>query len=227
MNRIKIVIILLTIFPFLCLTAQDKKEIDFGTSLSFEIQKDITRRITLSGEEELRLITNNIGFDRSMTSLGADYSIISKRLKIGAYYSFIYTYNNDFYYEMRNRLFLSLSYKQPLGDFTLSWRGRFQGTYRDESKGEYKTNPKYILRNKFDLEYTVFGSPWTPYVSVDLLNTTNDPTGNDFYRIRYQAGVNWRLNRTDYMKFFMRFDDNFSSKDPNIVSLGFGYQIKL
>jgi hypothetical protein len=162
-----------------------------------------------------------------MTSLGADYSIISKRLKAGAYYCFIYTYNSDFYYETRHRFYLSLSYKQPLGDFTLSWRGRFQGTNRDESRGQYKINPKYVLRNKLDLEYSIFGSPWTPYISADFSTLTNDPMGNELYRIRYQGGVNWRLNRTDYMKFFVRFDDNFPGKEPNVISLGVGYQIKL
>lgn len=198
-----------------------------GTSLSFELQKGLSRKIDISIEEELRFITNNKGFDRSMTTLGLDYSIISKRLKAGVYYCFIYRYNSDFYYDARHRYFLSLSYKQPLNDFTLSWRGRFQGTYRDENRGQYKINPKYVLRNKLDLEYSIFGSPWTPYISVDFSNTTNDPMGNELYRIRYQGGVNWRLNRTDYMKFFLRFDDNFSGEDPNVVSVGVGYQIKL
>ncbi len=228
MNKIKFAILLLLLSFSLTGFAQEKKEIDFGSSLSFELQKDITRQITLTAEEEVRIITNNNhGFERSTTTFGADYSIIPKQLKIGFDYGFMYRYNSDYYYEVRHRPSVLLSYKQSFGDYTISWRGRFQGTFRDESRGEYKINPKYVVRNKIDIEYTIFGSPWTPYISADLSYTTNDPMGNELYRIRWQGGTTWRINRTDYMKFFLRYDQNLSLKDPDIISLGVGYQIKL
>lgn len=211
------------------LHAQDR-ETDFGASLSLELQKDLTRRFALSIEEELRLLTNNhdIGFERNMFTLGLDYRILDKKLKLGAYYCYIYLYNNDFYYEHRHRYFLSLSYKHVLDQsFTLTWRGRFQGTLRDENRGSYRVNPKYVLRNRIDLEYTIFGSPWRPSVSADFAVTTNEPRGNELYRIRYQAGVNWRLNRTDSMDFFLRMDHYLVDKDPNVISIGVGYQIDM
>lgn len=228
MNRIRLAICIFLLSASIASVAQEKKEVDFGASLSFELQKDLTRKITLSAEEEVRLKSNiDNGFERSMTSLGLDYSIIAKRLKVGAYYCFMYRYNSDRFYETRHRVFVSASYKQPLGDFVLSWRGRFQRTYRDESVGEYKINPKYVLRNKVDVDYIIFGSPWTPFVSADFSNTTNDPMGNELYRIRYQVGTSWRMNRTDYMKFFVRYDQNLIFKDPDILSIGVGYEIRL
>ena len=210
--------------------AQGEQEMDFGASLAFELQKQLRDKLSLSLEEELRLATNNTGFERNMLSVGLDYQLLVDRLKVGAYYCHIYLYNNKQYYENRHRYYLSLSYKQPLDEyFTLSWRGRFQGTYRDENRGEYRINPKYVLRNKVDLEYRIFGSPWKPSVSVDFSNSMNDPTGNELYRIRYQAGVNWRLNRTDSMDFFLRMDHYLVNvdDDPNVLSIGVSYKIKI
>lgn len=225
MSRSKLILFFFLI-PLWCF-AQSERETDFGTSLALELQKDLNKKFTISFEEELRLVTNDKGFDRAMSTLGVDYSFFDKRFKLGAYYCYIYMYNNKHYYESRHRYYLSLSYKQPLGDFTLSWRGRFQGTYRDENRGEYKINPKYVFRNKFDLTYTIFGSPWKPFVSCDISSTTNDPMGNELYKVRYQAGASWRLNRTDYLEFFVRYDNYYADDDPNVIGVGVGYKIKL
>lgn len=209
------------------LTAQDR-DTDLGASFSFEVQKELNRKFTLSVEEEIRLVTNDVGFDRNALTVGLDYSFLDKRMKAGAYYCYIYMYNDKHYYEHRHRYYATLSYKQPLGSWELSWRGRFQGTYRDEDRGSYRVNPKYVLRNKLEAEYTIFGSPWKPFISADGACTTNDPRGNEFYRIRYLAGVTWRLNRTDYVGFHLRFDQYFqSSDDPNIIGIGINYRIKL
>lgn len=219
---------LILFIPFLS-WSQDR-ELDLGAAFAFELQKELKSNWNLSLEEELRLVTNNndVGFERNMLSIGLDYQFFDKKFKVGAYYCHIYLYNNDYYYEHRHRAYLSLSFKQDLNnEFTLTWRGRFQGTNRDENVRRYKINPKYILRNKFDLEYKIFGSPWRPSISADFSNTLNDPMGNELYRIRYQAGVNWRLNRTDSMEFFLRMDHYLVDEDPNVISLGVAYKIKL
>jgi hypothetical protein len=193
-----------------------------------ELTKDLNRFFSLGMEEEVRLIDNNIGFDRNITSLGLDYSLFDKRVKVGAYYAFIYLYNNDYLFEPRHRYYFNLSYKQPLGAFTLSWRGRLQGTCRDENRGEYKINPKYIMKNKFEAEYTIFGSPWKPYLSCDLSTSLNDPVlGYELGRTRYQGGVSWRLDRTTYLDFFLRYDRYLSGKDPHVMSIGVSYKMKL
>lgn len=223
---IRVPLLLLFALP-LGLAAQDR-DTDLGASFSFEVQKELSRKFTLSFEEEIRLVTNDTGFDRNALTAGLTYFFLDKRMKLGAAYCYLYMYNDKHYYEHRHRYYATLSYKQPLGSFDLSWRGRFQGTYRDENRGEYRVNPKYILRNRLELEYTIFGSPWKPFISAEGACTTNDPRGNEFYRIRYLAGVNWRLNRTDYVGFNLRFDQYFqTSDDPNLIGIGISYWIKL
>ncbi|OAV71395.1 hypothetical protein Barb6_01432 [Bacteroidales bacterium Barb6] len=224
MRKIKylIVFILLPMLSF----AQERANSGLGASLSFELQKGLLRNMDIAVEEEVRLVNNIVGFDRSITSLGLDYSLFENRVKIGACYAFIYRYNNDHLFEPRHRYYLNLSCKQPVNQFTFSWRGRVQGTYRDENRNDYKINPKYMMKNKFEANYAVWGKPWKPYIACELSTELNDPAGNDLIRIRYQGGTGWRLNRTAYLDFFLRYDNYLDGEELNVVAIGAGYRVK-
>jgi hypothetical protein len=219
---------LLLLFPVLS-QAQPERETKGGMSLSLEIDKELSRFFSASLEEEVRITNNTTGFDRNITALGVNYSLLEKKMKIGAYYAFIYLYNNDYLFEPRRRYYANISYKTIINyQYTLSWRGRFQGTYRDENRGEYKINPKYVMKNKFELEYMIWGSPWKPFLSCDWSTTLNDPLlGYELTRARFQGGTEWRLNRTGYLNFFVRYDRYLSGDDPHVLAVGITYRIKL
>ena len=225
MYRIKYLLFFLLI-PALSFS-QSERETNVGASLAVDLEKDLSRFLSLGFEEEVRLVDNNVGFDRSVTSLGLDYSLFDKRVKLGAYYAFIYLYNNDYLYESRHRYYFNISYKQPVNSFTFSWRGRVQGTYRDENRGEYKINPKYMMKNKFEVGYTIWGSPWKPFLSCDFSTKLNDPVaGYELSRMRFQGGVSWRLDRTTYLDFSVRHDRYLSDDDPNVWAVGVTYKMK-
>ncbi len=217
--------IFLILFPFVAYAQE--RETFFGSSLSLEIEKELTQKLDISFEEELRLLADLNFYDRLMSDIGLNYSLIDKQLKIGAHYCYIHMFNTDFLYENRHRYYLFLSYKHDINKFTLSWRGRLQGTYRDESRGAYKINPKYALRNKFEVAYSIFGSPWKPYLSCELTNSIHDPLGDELYKMRMQGGASWRLDRTTYLEFFLRTDEYFIGNDPRVISVGVGYKMKL
>ena len=216
----------LLLFSFSPAMASNGDETDAGLSLSYEMEKSLFRNMSLSVCEEIRLVTNAKGFDRSATSAGLDYAFWDKRIKVGAFYEFLYLYNNKHNYEPRHRYYFNLSLNQTFGDFTLSWRGRVQGTYRQENIGEYNINPKYIMKNKFEIEYSIWGRPWKPYVSCDLSTELNDPMGNDLTRIRTEAGATHRINRTNYIKFFLRWDEYLVDNDPRVITLGAAYKMR-
>ncbi|MDH6356516.1 DUF2490 domain-containing protein [Parabacteroides sp. PF5-9] len=207
--------------------SQVERDTDVGLSFTMEVQKEFIKNLSWSLEEEVRLQNNEKGFDRSVSSLGMDYSFWDKRIKIGGYYAFLYLYNEDRLFEARHRYYLNLIVKESINRFTLSWRGRIQGTHRNENRGEYKTNPKYVMKNKFEIEYSVWGKPWKPFISCDLSSDLNNPSGNELTRIRSQIGTNWRLNRTDYIDFFLRYDHYLSIKETGVLLLGVAYKIKL
>jgi hypothetical protein len=224
-NRIKQLIFLLLIsLPVL---AQSEKRSDYGASFAMDLEKDLNRFFSLNLEEEIRLVSRSIGFDRSVTAFGLDYAIFDRRLKFSIYYAFMYLYNNDQLYEPRHRSYFNISYKETLESFTLSWRGRLQGTYRNENRGRYKINPKYGMKNKFQIDYSIWGSPWKPFISCDISCDLNDPMGNGLTRFRYQSGVSWRLNRTDYLEFFARYDQYTLMNEVDVLAIGIAYKVKL
>ncbi|MCC8146723.1 MAG: DUF2490 domain-containing protein [Bacteroidales bacterium] len=226
-KKIKYPVLLIFICFFGLTTAKAQKETDLGTTLTFEVVKELNRDFRLNFDEEIRLVdNNNYGFQRSATTLGLDYAIIRQKVRIGAFYSFLYTYNNDYQYEARHRYFLNVSYKEDVGSFTLSWRGRFQGTIRDENRGEYNVNPKYVLRNRIQAEYNFWKSRWTPSVSCDFSTVLNDPR-YDLVRIRFQGGAEYRLSRATYLSGFLRYDVNYEKAENNRLMLGVTYRIKL
>ena len=225
MLRIKLSIIIL-LFPVVLLAQE--RQTDFGSAFSVSLEKRLGERFDISLDEELRLLTNNnYGFDRLASTVGVDYLIIRKKLKAGLYYSNLYMYNSSNYYENRHRYSFSLIYKESFGKYTVSWRGRVQGTLRDEDRGDYKINPKYVLMNKFEIKYLIRGSRWEPYLFTETTNTLNDPLGNEIYKIRFQGGSSWRLDRTSYLEFFLRWNEYFIMPDPRVISIGIGYKKNL
>ncbi|MDR0542450.1 MAG: DUF2490 domain-containing protein [Dysgonamonadaceae bacterium] len=210
-----------------CLQASaQEREMKYGLSLSAGLEKKLNRVFDLNVEEEVRLTNNVAYFNRSVTVAGIDYSLFDRKLKIGGYYAFIYLYNNDYLFEARHRYYFNLSYKETVGQWAFSWRGRWQITQRDENRDEYKINPKQVMKNKLQIEYSVWGKPWKPFISCDLYNDLNNPAGNYLTRIRYQGGATWRLNRTDYLDFFVRYDQYVDRREPAAVSLGVGWKVK-
>jgi hypothetical protein len=204
-----------------------ERETDLGAIFTARLNKDLNRFFGLSFEQEVRLLTNNTGFDRSKSGLGVDYTII-KGLKAGVFYNYIYMYNSDFLYESRHRYYANLSYKYGVNrKLTLTWRARFQGTYRDENRGEYKINPKYVLRNRLEAEYNILGTRWKPYLSAEATNSLNDPLGNEIYKLRFQGGTSWRLDRTTYLEFYLRADEYLVGQDSRVISIGVGYKKNL
>jgi len=221
------ILLLLICLPTIPVLAQPRKETDIGMILSGEINKGLVKQLDLTLGEEIRFMNNTIGFERSVTTAGLDYFLLKKKIKMGVYYELIYLYNKNQLFEMRSRYFYNLSYRQVIESFTLSWRGRIQGVYRDENRGDYKFNPKYVLKNRLQLEYSIFGKPWKPSISCELSNELNNPSGNEFIRIRYEGGATWRMNRTEYIDFFIRYDRQFDFRDPHIFYVGTGYRVKM
>ena len=209
------------------LFSQNARETRLGTIFSVELEKEFTKSFSGIFKQDLRFENNAAGFDRTASTLGLEYSLIRKKLKIGGFYSFIHKYNNDFLFESRNRFYLNLIWKETLSPITIMWRGRMQTTFRDENKGSYRVNPRSYIRNKLEVSYAIFGSPVKPFVSCDFSTIVFDPKRNlELAKIRYTGGVNWRLNRTNYFELYLRYNQRMDFRDPNSLALGAMYKVK-
>ncbi|MDR2388467.1 MAG: DUF2490 domain-containing protein [Tannerellaceae bacterium] len=203
------------------LRSQQARGTEGGMLLSLVTERDLYRSLSLSLEEELRLISGGPLPERASGSLGIDYAVGRRHVKIGLYYAFIYLYGEEHVYESRHRFFLNLSYRHSLGPLTFSWRIRLQETLRNESRGSYRINPRYGMKNKLEAEYSPWGKPWKPFLSCDVSTNLNDPeTRYDAVRLRFQGGIVRRLNRTTSIDLFVRWDEYLKDLDPRVISIG-------
>lgn len=223
-------IIRIIIFAFLIwaypgfLTAQTS---DAGAIGTLSLSKDLGRRLGATVEQEFRFKQNVSSFDRSLTSVGVDYTIIKKLLKAEVNYDFIYQ-RQDTYFEFRHRGSASLSAQTKYDAFGFKLRTRAQSTWRDENRGDYKFNPKYVWRNKLECEYTIFGSPVKPFVSGEVFCPLN--SGNGFFMDGYRAvvGAKYRLSSHTSLEFMLRYDQDVQVSNPtSILYGGIGWSYKL
>lgn len=210
-------------FPF-SLFAQTN---DFGAIGSISISKDFGRFSSSKLEQEFRFDQNVTSFNRSLTSLGVNYSLLRKLLMAEADYNFIYQHKNDVY-EFRHRASLGLSTELKLRTLEIGLRTRTQATWRDEQRGSYNYNPKYVWRNKLECAYDIFGSPLKPFISGELFCPVNGAKG--FYMDGYRAtlGLKYRISRHTSVQVQFRYDQEIQQVSPkSMMYAGVSWNYKL
>jgi hypothetical protein len=218
-----LIVCLLALSP-VALLAQTSDAGGIGT---IGLSKDIGRLLSASVSQEVRFNQNFTSFDRSLTSLEFDYTLIRNLLKVEAGYDFIYQNQVD-YYEFRHRAGLGLSGQLKMYSFNFKLRTKVQSTWRDELRGDYKFNPKYVWRNKLECSYTIFGSPVKPFASAEVFSPLNSAAG--FYMDGYRAtiGAKYRTSAHVTWEFLLRYDHDIQQANPkSIFYTGVGWYYNL
>jgi len=215
------------LFFFFCtpfLMAQTK---DFGSIGTVTISKDFGRYWGMKLEQEFRLNQNSTTFDRSLTSIGLDYALFRKRLKAGLDYDFIQQRNNQ-HFEIKHRSSFFLTTGLKLYSFDFEWRTKGQSTWRDETRGDYKFNPRYVWRNKLECGYTIFGSPVKPFISGEIFCPINGINGFFMDSYRSILGLNYRYSKHSSVELLLRFDQEIQQANAkSMVYGGVGWRYRL
>ena len=143
------------------------------------------------------------------------------------------------YWAPRHRFNVALTATKRLGNFKFSLRERWQYTYRPEKTVSerwsyinqamdgkphtYSGAGKNVLRSRLQIEYAKKKAPLTPYVSAELFNAWA------VQKVRYTAGVDWKINKHQTFGLFYRYQDVNKSQDdsePDRHVLGLGYNLK-
>lgn len=216
MKSVKKFILLLLSCTALSVSAQD----DFGGNISVELSKKLGKKVDLSLEEEVRLTQNMSHFDRSATTLGADFKLIKKYLKGGVAYSAL-VYNENNYRLLDHRAIASLSGSAYAGNFEFSLRARYQATFLDESYGNsHKVNPKQIIRGKAEVEYDIAKIKLNPYISAEAYY---EVAKKDCNRFKYSVGAKKKINKHNSIGLGFQLDDKLKSNNYYVL-LGYGYK---
>ncbi len=193
--------------------------------LSFKLGKKLEAELG----QELRVADNFSSLERLETSAALSWKL-SKYLKAGGGYVFIYQNRYDDGWEKRHRFYGQLTGLIKPGRFTISLRERFQSTSRVGVEAtSARANPKMYLRSRAMCEYDIRKSPFSPYISAEYYLTLNDPVKNELTKIRYTIGTNFRINGKNSLNLYYRYvtekeDDDIEGSD--FIGLSYSFKIK-
>ncbi len=206
---------------------QSGRTSDFGAILSAKFDADLTRKLAIEVEEELRFDHNCTQFDRWLNSVAIEYPFLHNRMHVGLSVGAIRRYNDHNFYENRARVGLDVNYAETWRRFKFSYRSRLMTTFRDERVGDYRVNPKMYWRNRFQVAYQMPNSRFKYELSTELHWLVNDPKASVIDNIRTVFTVDYRLSRRQHLEFSARMDNDIQVKEPvDRLYLGFTYHYK-
>lgn len=224
-------------------TAEVKAEgDDFGLWSEVNVEKKISRNLSVDGGVELRTRDHVKTVDRWSGSIGASYKL-TDWLKASAGYTLLYDNNEKWndkqtkvanFWGTRHRFNVSLTGSVDFGNLSVSLRERWQYTYRPEktvertkvSKGTvedktYNGKGKNVWRNRLQLKYKV-SKVWRPYVNGETFVSN----GMDKYRL--SAGTEIRLSKQHSfdVKYLFQKSCGDDDEEGNRHIIGLGYTFK-
>lgn len=208
--------------------AQERRDTsmsDFRTRIVAEVEKSLVKnKLSISLEEEARLMSNCTRFDKLYSTLTLNYTPC-KWFKMSPEYSLIANYGNDNEWSLRHRAALNLTGKLPVGRWEFSLRERPQVSIRTDSLNVHeKLKAAFVLRSRAQVQYSFFKVPLKLYAFVEMSNTLNTPetftglTGKDseeitfklknhISKMRYSVGAQYRFDKNNYLELYYRLDD--------------------
>ena len=200
---------------------------DVGAITSLGISKDFGKNSSIKLEQDFRFDQNLSSFNRAKTTVGLNYSLFRKLLIAEFDYNFMYLKSNDIY-EYRHRLSVGLSTESGINRFDLGFRTKVQSTWRDELRGSYNFNPKYVWRNKFGLDYDILGLPLKRLSSVEIFCPLNGSRGCYLDGYRTAIGVKYKLSKHHAVEFNLQYDQEVQQANPRgIIYAVAGWSYKL
>ncbi|MFI3285853.1 MAG: DUF2490 domain-containing protein [Rikenellaceae bacterium] len=194
----------------------------FNVDLQFKLAKDLKLNIA----PEIRF---NDGYDKFLLdgglsyktfgciTWGATYRLVVDRVEsaTSSYDAFGFGANN-YDSELYHRYAFNVTYKDKFGDFTPSFRLRYNNYADDEIDDEA------YLRYKAKVEYDIPKCKVTPFLSAEAYQ---DLSKGEFSKVRYSTGIDLKCGKDSALSFDYKLDFFLLKyKNANIFSVGYKYK---
>ena len=229
----KIILTLLTIFIVNTVFSQTQPVTtntkDFSTWFSASLGYKLSKKLTLSVQEQLRLKENASTTDSYFTQFGAAYELV-KGLEAGVGYRSIKFNDNQGAnqgYINFGRLQFDLSYGHKLSDFSLKYRVRYQ---TKNQLGILDVANKQI-RFKTSIGYNIKGWKLDPKFSVEIFDRMGATitSKNGLKKYRLTLGTSYSMKNAGKFSLFYRIEKDTKAVIPMtnyILGLKYSYTIK-
>lgn len=219
---------------------------DFGFWTSVGVKKELVSNLDAEAEAEFRTRDGFGDVDRWTIGAGLDYKLFSF-LKADAGYKYIRNHHDNettkkgnyipSYWQNKHRAYFSLTGKVKWDRLEFSLRERYQYTYRSalsvpkyDDEGDRKSDEeitgkgKSVLRSRFEVEWDIRKSSFTPYVSIEMYNSISDSW--DHEKMRYMVGSKYKINKKNSLNIFYLYQDESDDDEASGHAIGIGYTYK-
>ena len=202
---------------------------DFFTWHRLQASGDLTKEISLSIEQQVRLNENSTGLDQTFTELGLGYDL-PKGFSLSGAYRFSWAPNEDGSFKNRHRYNVDLNYGKKIWLLKPKVRARFQhrpSTYLINDRLEPEQSPMTI-RVKVSIDYTKL-KKWTPGIAFEAFFNINNPVENGAYKFRYRAYLNYDLPKRQELGLFYMLETDYSNSTPffsSVLGINYAYEWK-
>ncbi len=219
----KILIIFIITYSSVAYAQEEDMELWTG----IQIEENITKKLKTSFEQEFRFNENISNTKKIYSELGLSYKI-NKNIRIAASYRFEKNQKIEDYYVNRHCFYAGITLKNKIKRFALAFRTQYKTKYVSSYSEEYGSVPKNYLRNKLSLKYNIKKNPVTPFFYCESFYQLDNPEGNEFDKIRYALGVDYKINKKNNLNIFYMLQKQFNVNSPvQSYIIGIGYQYEL
>ncbi|MCB0397471.1 MAG: DUF2490 domain-containing protein [Flavobacteriales bacterium] len=186
-------------------TAQVK---DAGLWLGVNVKKNLTQKFSVEFGQALRWNENVTELGSTFSEIGGAYKI-RPRLHISAFYRFGQDRQLDNRYSLCHRYYADLSYKIKLKPISLTFRERYQATYRDINRREKGEVARDYLRTRLALKYDL-EKKYTPYLEAEAFYRVDDW----ITKIRFRGGMEYDFNKWSSIELFYMINKEIQVVNP-------------
>jgi long-subunit fatty acid transport protein len=198
--------------------AQDEEEEttnEFETRTEFGLSYKAFKKLKFNFAPQLRF-DESFSLDKYLFELGAEYKA-SKLFDLEATYRYVINPRDTKDTEYFNRYSFSATAHKKFDRFESAFRLRYSNDADDENEDEE------FLRYKGSVEYNIAKCKFTPSAAIEAFQQLG---GDGLYKIRYAAGLDYKLNKKNYIGVSYKFD-YYKTEYVNKHILSIGYKIKL
>ncbi len=203
---------------------------DFGMWNTISVNKEITNKLVLGLDQEIRFRDNLSTLNLVYTNVGLTYKF-TDNFKFSAVYRFIDKHKDDFSWGVRHRIYFDAAVKVKPGNFNFSYRARYQMEWRGAGYEQYQGSvPEIYFRNLFKVGYKLNDS-WEPYLGSEIrfqIQNPRIPYHNGFDRTRFIGGINYEFNKHHTIGTYFLLQKEWNVSDPETLHiLGIEYTFNI
>lgn len=222
----QLLVLFFVVFGF---SSGQAQEWDFITWHKLQAKGELTKKLSLSVEQQLRLNNNSTAVEETFTDLSLNYDL-PKGFEVGAGYRLAWSPDKDGYYDNQHRYNIDASYSRKIWNLKAKLRARFQhrpapSLFNERLKPE---DSPIFVRLKLSVVYDKLKN-WKPGFDFETFIRTDNPNELGARKFRYSVSVDYDLPKRQALGIFYMLQTDYSGSTQefvNVVGVNYTYEWK-